>query len=63
MARHQMLWTIHTDSVNILRDTPMHGTGQVVIDDMKDVDDIKSTSRNSSCDHDRAFGAAEGTAV
>lgn len=50
-----------TDTMDILGDASMHGARKIIIDDMHDRTDIKTTSRNAGSDHKGAFAATEGT--
>ena len=53
----------HTDAVNVLGNTTVLDTGKVKVDDVHDVDDVKTTSGEASGNHDGAPSGAEGTTI
>jgi hypothetical protein len=52
-----------TNTMNVLGDATMGGTREVKIDDVHNVLDVQSTSRDASGHHDRASSTTEGTPV
>jgi hypothetical protein len=47
--------------VDVLGDTVVHGRGKVVVDDMLDIGNIKTTSSDAGSNQDRAATGTEGT--
>lgn len=56
-----MGWTpILTNAMDILVDTTIVLAWEIEVDDMHDVLDVESTSRNSCCDENWGLGSTEG---
>lgn len=52
-----------SDAVDVLRDAAVRGAWQVVVDDVTNVLDVPTTSRDTGGDEDGSTTSAEGTAV
>lgn len=49
--------------MDVFGNTTVLGTGEIKVDDVHHIDDVQTTSRDASGNHDRAPSGAEGTAV
>ena len=60
MIKHEMCQ--HTNAMNIFIDTTMVDTWQIIVDDVHDIANVKTTSGDGGCDEDRTFSCTEGSA-